>query len=204
VDQGSTREKPVLGISTVSRRVAERRAPSGWEEILMDVAEAIRTRRSIRAYQPRDISDEKLSRVLEAARLAPSACNRQPWKFVVVRDAGTREKLARLARNPFVTEAPIALAAVCTEPDWMLSSGVHAYAVDLSIAVDHLTLMAVEEGLGTCWIGDFDQEEAKEVLGVPDDLIIVALMPLGYPAQEPKPRPRKSLDEIVCYERFSE
>jgi nitroreductase len=168
----------------------------------MKVPEAIKQRRSIRAYSSREVSAKKLARVLEAARLAPSACNRQPWKFVVVREEQTREKLARLARNPFVTEAPITLAAVCTEPEWMLSSGVHAYAVDLAIAIDHITLMAVHEGLGTCWIGDFDQEEAKSVLEVPEELVIVALLPLGYPAEEPAARGRKELEEIVCYEKY--
>jgi len=171
----------------------------------MDVYEAIRERYSVRSYRPDPIPQDKLMRLMEAARLAPSAKNRQPWKFILVTDQDKRDELAEIARNSFVSEAPVCIAAVCTEKDWMLSSGVHAYAVDVAIAIDHITLAAVEEDLGTCWIGAFDQEPAKELLEIPDEHIIVELLTLGYPADEPpQKKSRKNLEEIICWEKFSE
>lgn len=169
----------------------------------MEVSQAIRERYSVRSYRPDPIPEDKLMRVMEAARLAPSAKNRQPWKFILVTEQEKRDELARMARNAFVSEAPVCIVAVCTEKDWMLSSGVHAYAVDLAIAIDHMTLAAVDEGLGTCWIGAFDQEPAKELLEVPDEHIIVELLPIGYPNDVPKEKRRKSLEEIICREVFS-
>ncbi len=169
----------------------------------MDVHQAIRERYSVRSYLPDPIPEDKLMRVMEAARLAPSAKNRQPWKFVLVTEQQKRDALAGFARNPFVSEAPVCIVAVCTEKDWMLSSGVHAYAVDVAIAIDHITLAAVAEGLGTCWIGDFDQQPARELLKIPDEHIIVELLPIGYPADVPGDKKRKDLREIICWETFS-
>lgn len=140
---------------------------------------------------------------MEAARLAPSATNRQPWKFILVEKQKLRDQLAEMARNPFVSEAPICIVAVCTEKDWMLSSGIHAYAVDVAIAIDHITLAAVAEGLGTCWIGDFDQEPAMELLNIPEEHIIVELLPIGFPADEPKAKKRKPMEEIICWDTYS-
>jgi len=124
----------------------------------MDVYEAIKTRRSVRAYQEKDIPEDVLKRILEAARLAPSAGNRQQWKFIVVRDPELRKKLVPAANNQqFVGQAPVIIVAVALEPDRVMSCEVPAYAVDLAIAVDHITLAATAEGLGTCWIGAFSQ-----------------------------------------------
>lgn len=170
----------------------------------MELMEIIEKRRSVRAYKTQEISDEKLSKVLEAARLAPSASNRQPWKFVVVRDPAKRGELAKASRSQsFVGEAPIVIAGVALEPERVMSCGVPAYAVDLAIALEHIALAAQDEGLGTCWIGAFSQEEVKKILGVPDQYKVVALMPIGYPEDAPGPKTRKPLDDIVCYERFS-
>ncbi|NLJ60013.1 MAG: nitroreductase [Firmicutes bacterium] len=170
----------------------------------MELMEIIEKRRSVRAYKTQEISDEKLSKVLEAARLAPSASNRQPWKFVVVRDPAKRGELAKASRGQsFVGEAPIVIAGVALEPERVMSCGVPAYAVDLAIALEHIALAAQDEGLGTCWIGAFSQEEVKKILGVPDQYKVVALMPIGYPEDAPGPKTRKPLDDIVCYERFS-
>ena len=169
----------------------------------MEVKDAIRERRSVRAYQSRAVPDDKLMNVLEAARLAPSAGNRQAWKFVVVKDAAKRKAIARAAANQyFVGEAPVVIAAVALQPDRIMSCGVPSYAVDLAIAVDHMTLVAVDEGLGTCWIGAFSQEEVRQILNVPKQYKVVALLPLGFPADRPGPKLRKSLEEIVSYDTF--
>jgi len=171
----------------------------------MELKEAIKKRQSIRDYQDKPVPEEKLTRVLEAARLAPSANNMQPWKFVVVTDNKRRQELARAAnRQTFVGQAPVVIAAVATNPESIMSSGIPRYAVDLAIAVDHMTLAAVDEGLGTCWIGAFSQQRVKEILNIPDRYRVVALLPLGFPAEETAMKLRKSLDEIVCYETFTE
>ncbi len=170
----------------------------------MELMETIKKRRSVRAYKSQEISDETLDKILEAARLAPSASNRQPWKFIVVRDPKKRQELAKASRNQlFVGEAPVVIAGVALNPDRVMRCEVPAYAVDLSIALTHITLAAADEGLGTCWIGAFWQEEAKKILGVPDEYKIVGLMPLGYPADSSGEKMRKPLKDIVCYERFS-
>ena len=171
----------------------------------MNVHEAIRARRSVRAYRPDPIPEEVLQRVLESTRLAPSGNNLQPWKFILVRDAERRRQLAQAAsQQMFIAEAPIAIAAVGLNPDAIMSCDVPAYAVNVSIAVDHLTLAAVEEDLGTCWIGAFSQDEARQVLGIPDQYKIVALTPLGYPADQALPKSRTPLEKIVCEEQFQE
>ena len=169
----------------------------------MDVMTAIQTRRSVRSYTDRPIEEEKLQAVLEAARLAPSARNMQEWKFVVVRDPATRQQLAKAAKDQaFVGQAPAVIAACATAPDYVMSCGNPASLIDLAIAVDHMTLKAVEEGLGTCWIGAFDQNRVKTILGAPENVNIVVLLPIGYPADQPSAKSRKLLAEIVCHDRW--
>lgn len=168
----------------------------------MDVFEAIRTRRSVREYQGGAVPEEKLRKVLEAARLAPSAHNAQERQFIVVKDEAKRKALAEAADQPFIAQAPIVIAAVGLAPQRVLPCSVPNYAVDLAIAVDHMTLAAVEQGLGTCWIGAFSQEEAKKILGVPENCKIVALLPLGFPADSAGTKSRKPLKEIVSYDSF--
>lgn len=170
----------------------------------MDTLTAIRARRSIRKYRNQPIEPEKLKAILEAARLAPSARNAQLWKFVVVQDQKQRELLATATKYSFIADAPVIIAGVALDPDRVMSCGVPAYAVDLAIAMTNITLAACALGLGTCWIGGFDQDIARKALGVPEKYKIVELMPLGYPAENPQPRQRKDLAEIVCYDRFSE
>jgi nitroreductase len=169
----------------------------------MDVAKAIRDRRSVRSYENKDIPQEVLIKVLEAARLAPSANNRQPWKFVVVREAAKRKALAKAAKEQqFVAEAPVVIAAVALEPERTMTCGVPTYAVDLAIAVDHMTLAAVQQGLGSCWIGAFYQEDVKKLLEIPDECKVAALLTLGYPRDQARFKNRKPLEEIVCYEKW--
>jgi nitroreductase len=169
----------------------------------MDVSEAIKTRQSIRDYKSDSVPEEKLLRVLEAARLAPSAANRQQWKFIVVQDGKKREALARAANNQgFIAQAPVIIVAVATEPERMMPCDIPNYAVDLAIAIDHMTLAAAGEGLGTCWIGAFSQEKVKEVIGIPERYKVVTLFPLGFARSARNIKIRKALEEIVCYEVY--
>jgi nitroreductase len=170
----------------------------------MEVLNVIRSRRSMRAYDSRDVEEDKLVRILESGRLSPSAGNRQERRFVIVRDPRTRQMLSGAARDQkFVAEAPVVIAACSIESDYIMLCGQPAYTIDTAIAVDHMTLQAVEEGLGTCWIGAFDEKKVKEILNIPEDVRVVALLPLGYPSAIPRPTPRKSLDEIVKWEKWS-
>ena len=168
----------------------------------MDLMQAVRARRSIRNFQDRPVEEEKLLAVLEAGRLAPSAKNMQDWRFIVVRDFATRQKLAEAARDQqFVAQAPVVIAA-CGTSDLVMTCGQPAYAIDVAIALDHMTLAAASLDLGTCWIGAFYEDKVKEILGVPQEIRVVALLPLGYPAEQPGPRPRKTLDEIIAREHW--
>ena len=178
----------------------------------MDVFEAIQNRRSIRKFKPDPIPEEHLNRVLEAARLAPSAGNRQPWRFVVVQDENTRAKLAELAdHQTFVGAAPVVMA-VFGDPDdspaGYRQDPMVAYKQDPMIAVEHMCLAAVELGLGTCWIGpaspNYDVEAIKRLLGVPERMYMTCLLPLGYPDQAPNARSRKPRETIIYSEKYSD
>lgn len=171
----------------------------------MDVQKAIKTRWAVRSYKSDPVPEESLERILEAARLAPSARNKQDWKFIVVRDLEKRKQLSKAARNQeSIIEAPIVIVGVALDPDYIMGSEIPAYAVDLGIAMEHIALSAVEEGLGTCWVGGFSQKEVKEALKIPEKYKVVILMPLGFPADKPTSKLRKSLEEITCYENFTE
>ena len=170
----------------------------------MNVFEAIKNRYSCRSYKKEPVPEEKLKKVLEAARLSPSAHNAQERKFIVVRDVEKRNQLSEAVGQSFVAEAPVIIVAVALDPEDILSSGVPSYALDLAIAVDHMTLAATEEGLGTCWIGAFNQEEVKKILKIPEKYKVVVLMPLGFPVDKAGPKSRKNIKEIICYENFSQ
>jgi len=166
----------------------------------MDFYEVIKTRRSVRAYKNDPVEEDKLERVLEAARLAPTAANRQPLRLFVIRDARTRAKLLEAYSQQWFVDAPVIICA-CGRPSeaWTRVDGKCYADVDVTIAMDHLILAATAEGLGTCWIGAFNPAKLREVLDLPEELEPVAMTPLGYPAQEPAARPRKPLDEICKY-----
>ncbi len=171
----------------------------------MDVFQAIKERRSIRSYDDRPVEEEKLNQVLQAGRLAPSASNRQEWKFVVVRDKDLREQLVGAANGQrFVGEAPVLIVACAARHDHTMPCGHPSYLVDVAIAIDHMTLAARELGLGTCWVGAFDPDQVRTVLGIPETVEIVELLPLGYPAEWPRPTSRKELGEIVCWDGWQE
>lgn len=169
----------------------------------MDVFSAIQGRRSIRQFSARPVEDDKLNKVLEAIRLAPSANNSQAWKFIVVKDETTRNKLAEAAGGQiFVKQASFVVVACGTNPDSVMMCGQNRYTVDLSIAMSFMILEAHELGLGTCWLGHFDEGKVKEILGIPDSVRVVTMIPLGYPSETPNQRPRKKLNEVVCFERY--
>ena len=171
----------------------------------MKVLDVIQKRRSVRKYKEDPIPEKALMRVLEAARLAPSGKNFQPWKFIIVKDKALKEKLAQASAGQFfMAEAPIIIVG-CGFPDncyARMGRYMKSWSVDVTIALEHLILQAQEEGLGTCWIGSFEEEEVKAILNIPENVKVLALTPLGYPDEIPRFRGRKSLDEIISYDRF--
>ena len=170
----------------------------------MNVMDAIKARRSIRSYKDQPVEPVKLQQVLDAARLAPSASNRQDWKFIVVQDPQTRQALVSACHNQaFVGQAPVVIAACSTNPARTMASGQPAAAVDLAIAVDHMTLAAVELGLGTCWIGAFDAPAVAKLLHLPSNAVVVHVLPLGYPADSPPAHRCKPPGEVISRETWS-
>ena len=175
----------------------------------MDMMEAIRTRRSVRQYADTPIPEGVMRRMRQALRFAPSACNNQPWHFVLVGDAQLRREVAHACKEQtFVGEAPVVVVA-CGFRDQAGKIGGHGDTteIDVAIALDHLTLAAVEAGLGTCWIGAFDEAAVKALVGVPDDAMVVALTPLGYPTSPELNHPldetqRKDESEIFSLNRY--
>ncbi|RJP31385.1 MAG: nitroreductase [Candidatus Omnitrophota bacterium] len=169
----------------------------------MNVFDAIQARYSVRSYKMQDVEEEKLLRLFEAARLAPSANNRQEWRFVVVKDAVTRQQLMHAAREQeFVGQAPVIVACCAVTDNHVMTCGQPCYPIDVSIAIDHITLQAVEEGLGTCWIGAFYEDRVKKILGIPHVVRVVELLTVGYPADEGLPKNRLPLNTIVMRERW--
>jgi len=170
----------------------------------MDVYEAISRRKSVRSFRDREIPEEVISWLFGAARLAPSASNRQEWRFVAVRDPAVRRRLSKAARGQkHVAQAAVVLAC-CAETDGhVMSCGQACYPIDVAIAIDHLTLCATAEDLGTCWIGAFKENEVKEILGIPSQIRVVALLAIGYP-EDPSPveKERLALEAMVKYEQW--
>jgi nitroreductase len=144
-------------------------------------------------------------RILEAGRLAPSARNLQDWKFIVVRDKEKRQRLSEAAMGqPHVAKAPAVIAACATQIEYVMACGQYSYPIDLAISIDHMSLAAMAEGLGTCWIGAFHEEKVKDVLGIPENIRVAILLTVGYPAESPAARPRKKLEEIVAYDTWKD
>jgi len=168
----------------------------------MTLMETIKGRRSIRAYDPKPVEKEKIEKVLEAARLAPSARNRQKWQFIVVTDPEVKDKMLDACNNQqFVKQAPAVIVA-CGKEAGFMSCGQPVETIDVSIAFSFMILKAYEEGLGTCWLGNFNKDKVKAVLGIPDDVSVVAVTPIGYPSESPDARSRVSLDEIVSWDKY--
>ena len=171
---------------------------------MMEVYEAIRARKSVRSYRDESVPQDVLERVLDAARRAPSAKNLQEWRYVVARDAETRRRLAEAASGQmFVEQAPIVIACCAETNHRRMRCGFESFTIDVAIATDHLTLAAAAEGLGTCWIGSFDPDRVRDILGIPEGIEVVELMPLGYPQDASVVEKRRlPLEEIVHYDRW--
>ena len=170
----------------------------------MQFLELVEKRYSVRAYKPDPVEDGKLQQVLEAARLAPTAANQQPFQLIVIHTAERKAELGRIYGRDWFVQAPLIICA-CGIPaqGWVRWDDEKSYCdVDVAIAMDHLFLAAADLGLGTCWIAAFDPVAAREVLGLPDDVEPIAFTPLGYPADQPGPKKRKALTELVRYERW--
>lgn len=170
----------------------------------MEFSELIKKRYSVRAYKPDPVEEEKLQQVLDAARLAPTAANRQPFQLIVIHTAGREAELKRIYGRDWFVQPPLIICA-CGVPGqgWVRRDDGKSYVdVDVAIAMDHLILEAANLGLGTCWIAAFNPDPAREVLGLPDDVEPIAFTPLGYAADELGEKKRKPLGELVRYERW--
>lgn len=168
----------------------------------MDLYEAIKKRYSCRSYSSKPIEQEKLERILEAARLAPSAKNLQDWRFIIVTDERKRKQLAIAANEQtFIATAP-AIIVGCSNTDYAMPCGQKISSIDVAIAMEHIALTATAEGLATCWIGAFQLEKVRKALDIPKGIEVIELMPIGYPSDKETHRPREPIDNIVCYEKW--
>ena len=173
----------------------------------MDIFQVFRDRRSIRKFKDTPVEPEKIKQILDAARLAPSWKNMQCWRFLVLTEADKREKIlaAFPDDNPgkkAIAAAPVVIV-VCGNPaESDVENGIEYFVADVAIAFEHLCLAAHALGMGTCWMGWYDEKVIKLALGIPDGIRVVGITPLGYPDQEPKPRPRKALAEIAFFEQW--
>ena len=170
----------------------------------MNIYELISTRKSVRDFQEKEIPKETIIQILNAARLAPSASNRQEWRFIVVQNPETRRCLVDAAKGQkFIGKAPVLLVCCAETDEHMMICGQKCYPIDVAIAMDHIALCAVAEGLGTCWIGRFDEADVKKILEIPKNIRVVELMPLGFPQDPlPKKKDRLPLEKIVKYEKW--
>ncbi len=172
----------------------------------MDFYDAVKDRFSVRAYEDRPVEQEKLDRILDAARLAPSAKNLQECRYIVVTDKEKREQLIQAAAGQkFVGQAPVVIVCCAvTDANDLMRCGHARYTIDSGIAIEHLALAATAEGLGSCWIGSFYPDQVRSILGIPEEVEVVELLPIGYPSPKGKQaRGRKDIDEIVCYDKWS-
>jgi nitroreductase len=180
----------------------------------MELIDVIKSRTSIREFSATDVEDEKITYVLECARLAPSWMNKQCWRFIVIKDKETIETIAKTSLiNRWLKTAPVLIAACADPTESDTHNSIDYSHIDVSIAFEHLILGATDVGLGSCWIGGFNEEKVKEVLEIPKRIRVVALTPLGYPVEKRsivegitktvlRAKKRKTLDEIVHYEHW--
>ena len=168
----------------------------------MTIIEAIRSRYSCRAYHEKPIEKDKLDRIFEAARLAPSAMNTQDWRFVVIKDKETRRLVADTTNRPEVFQKASVIIAACSNSDHVMRCGQAIGPIDVAIALEHIALQATELGLATCWIGSFDADKVRTILNIPAEVAIIELMALGYPADNKKEPKREPIEKIRCYEKW--
>jgi nitroreductase len=169
----------------------------------MEFIELARKRYSVRSYKAEPVEDDKLQLVLQAARLAPTAANRQAFRLIVIRTRNRESELLRIYSRSWFVQAPVVIC-ICAIPDeaWVRSDGKNYSDVDAAIVMDHLVLAATDLGLGTCWIGAFDPVVAREVLGITEQVDPIAFTPLGYPADQSAAKKRKNLDDLVKYDHW--
>jgi nitroreductase len=169
----------------------------------MEYSELIAKRYSVRAYKPDPVEDEVLQRVLEAARLAPTAANRQPFQLMVIHTAGRTAELKRIYNRDWFVQAPLVICGCgILDQGWVRKDGKNHTDVDVAIVMDHLILAAANAGLGTCWIAAFDPSAARQVLNLPDGVEPIIFTPLGYPADLPRSKEREALTKLVRYENW--
>ena len=170
----------------------------------MDVGQAIKSRESIRSFLDKKVESDKVTNVLEMARLAPSFFNRQDWRFVLIQDMGTKRELVDKANSPsFIADAPIVIVGCGNPIDPITSTDRSSFVIDVAIALNHVTLAAVEYGLGTCWASIFDEKKVKELLGIPENIRVVALLALGYPKDSSlSDKKRLPLGQLVKFEKW--
>jgi nitroreductase len=171
----------------------------------MQFSDVIRKRYSVRAYKSDFVEEDKLTLILEAALAAPTACNLQPFRLIVIHTKGRETELQRIYSARWFVQAPI-LICICGIPSqsWLRCDQKNYCDIDVSIVMDHLILAATDFSLGTCWIGAFNPQAAREILRIPDGVEPIAFTPLGYPNDTPGPKVRRSLAELVRYERWSD
>ncbi|OPJ63949.1 nitroreductase family protein [Clostridium oryzae] len=175
----------------------------------------IETRRSVRKYLNKPIEDEKITEIIESARLAPSGNNSQPWSFIIVKSEEMRQKVVKVSHDQkWMLDAPVLIVCVADircritdDRDVHIDENspeeeVKLIIRDTAIAIEHILLQAKNLGLGTCWVGWFIQNEIRQVLDIPDDKYVVGVIPVGYANEAPNARPRRGLDEIVHYEKW--
>lgn len=177
----------------------------------MEFSELIRVRQSDRKYLPQEVEKEKIVKCLEAARLAPSANNSQPWKFIVVNEPELKDKVAALAAglgmNKWAVQAPVIIAVVLETPGFTtrlggLLKGKEFRLMDIGMAVEHLCLQAADLGLGTCIMGWFDERKVKRALGIPRSRRVPLLISLGYPDTQTRRKIRKSIKEVTSWNSY--
>ncbi len=168
----------------------------------MKVIEAIQKRYSCRTYQDKPVEQEKLDQIFEAARQAPSAKNLQDWRFVVVTDKKIKQQVAGCTNHQDAFGLAGAIIAACSVCGETMKCGQRIAPIDVSIALEHIALMATELGLATCWIGSFDAEKVRQVLEIPEDVAIIELMALGYPAEGRRQTTREPMKSIVCRDKW--
>jgi nitroreductase len=161
----------------------------------MSLLDIIFNRASVRRYTSEPVSEEVLRNILEAGRRAPSAMNAQPWHFIVVTEPNLKEQLSKRRWTGFMKDVAFVVVGCGEKMN-------HWSTIDVAIALQNMVIAAEAQGLGSCWVGDFDQTELKEMFGIPDNLHVIAMVSFGHPAEKPAPRDKKSLEEIVHYNKF--
>jgi nitroreductase len=169
----------------------------------MEVLPEILQRRSIRSFNAEPVEKDQLERILEAGRLAPSAKNRQEWRFITIQKKEVRQKMMEAAfGQDYVGQAPVIIVVATTNIDYRMPNGQLSYPIDLAFASSHIVLQAVHEGLGTCCVSTFDEQEVRDLLTVPFSMRVVLLILLGHYDVLPEPSPRKSLKQISARDHW--